>query len=40
VGIKDAQMIGRATYAVSPDGRTLTVSADQQLIVLDRADGA
>jgi len=36
VGIKDGQAIGGATYAVSPDGRTLTISADQQLIVLDR----
>lgn len=38
VGLKDGQPIGGATYAVSPDGRTLTISADQQMIVLDRVD--
>jgi hypothetical protein len=36
VGLKDGQTIGGATYAVSPDGRTLTISADRQLIVLER----
>jgi len=36
VGLKDGQVIGGATYAVSPDGETLTVAADQQLIVLQR----
>jgi hypothetical protein len=36
VGLEDGQTIGGATYAVSPDGRTLTISADQQLIVLER----
>ena len=36
IGSKDGQIIGSATYTVSADGRTLTVSADQQLIVLDR----
>ena len=40
MGIKDGQPIGGATYAVSPDGRTLTISADQQVIVLDRVSGA
>jgi hypothetical protein len=38
VGTKDGQSIGGATYAVSPDGRTLTISADQQVIVLDRVN--
>jgi hypothetical protein len=36
IGMKNGQPIGGATYAVSRDGRTLTISADQQLIVLDR----
>lgn len=36
IGLKDGQPIGGATYALSPDGRTLTISADQQLIVLER----
>jgi hypothetical protein len=36
VGLEDGQSIGGATYAVSPDGRTLTIAADQQLIVLER----
>jgi hypothetical protein len=40
VGIKDGQPIGGATYAVSPDGQTLTISADQQLIVLERVSTA
>ena len=40
MGIRDGQPIGGATYAVSPDGRTLTISADQQVIVLDRVSGA
>ena len=35
---KDGQPTGGVTYEVSPDGRTLTISADQQSIVLDRAD--
>ena len=34
VGLKDGQPIGGATYAVSPDGQTLTISADQQRIVV------
>ena len=38
VGLKDGQPIGGATYGVSRDGRTLTISADQQMIVLDRVD--
>ena len=36
VGLKDGQPFGGAVYAVSADGRTLTISADQQLIVLER----
>ncbi len=40
VGLKDGQVIGGATYAVSPDGATLTVAADQQLIVLQRVSAA
>jgi hypothetical protein len=36
VGIKDGQTIGVATYAVSRDGKTLTIAADRQLIVLER----
>jgi hypothetical protein len=37
VAKKDGHTIGGATYAVSADGKTMTVSADQQRIVLDRA---
>jgi hypothetical protein len=35
---KDGQAIGRATYSVSPDGRTLTIAdaAGESVIVLDR----
>jgi hypothetical protein len=40
VGFKDGQVIGGATYALSPDGETLTVVADQQLIVLQRVSVA
>ena len=40
VGIKDGQTIGGATYAVSRDGKTLTIAADQQLIVLERVSAA
>jgi hypothetical protein len=40
VGVKDGQVIGGATYAVSSDGETLTVVADQQLIVLQRVSVA
>jgi hypothetical protein len=40
VGLKDGQVIGGATYAVSPDGQTLTVAADRQLIVLQRMSAA
>ena len=40
VGLKDGQVIGGATYVVSPDGETLTVVADEQLIVLQRVIAA
>ena len=33
---KDGQVAGRGAYEVSADGKTLTVSADEQVIVLDR----
>ena len=42
VGKKDGQVVGSATYQVSNDRRVLKISADQQLVVLDRvvdADG-
>jgi hypothetical protein len=32
--------VGAATYQVSDDRRVLTISADQQLVVLDRVDDA
>lgn len=37
---KDGQVIGGATYQVSEDGRTLTISADQQSVVLNRSEGS
>ena len=36
VARRDGRTVGSATYEVSADGQTLTISADQQLIVLDR----
>lgn len=36
VALRDGQTIGGATYAVSADGKTMTVSAPQQRVVLDR----
>ena len=36
VDVKDGQILGRGTYEVSGDGKTLTVSTDEQRIVLDR----
>ena len=33
---KDGEIVGHGMYLVSPDGKTLTISADQQLIVCDR----
>lgn len=38
LGKKDGEVVGSATYQVSEDGRTLTISAEQQLIVLHRSD--
>ena len=40
VGKKDGQPVGSATYQVSADGQVLKISADQQIIVLDRVDVA
>ena len=37
VATKNGEVEGRARYAVSADGRRLTISAGGQLIVLDRA---
>ena len=34
---KDGQLVGWGTYEVSADGKTLTISSDEQMIVLDRA---
>jgi hypothetical protein len=38
VATKEGQVIGRSTYSVSPDGRTLTIDDDsgESVIVLDR----
>ena len=36
VGAKDGQVIGRGVYDVAADGTTLTISSDEQVIVLDR----
>jgi flagellar basal body rod protein FlgC len=33
---KAGEIVGRGMYLVSQDGKTLTISADQQLIVCDR----
>jgi hypothetical protein len=35
-GKKDGQVIGRGVYEVAADGTTLTISSDEQMIVLDR----
>ena len=37
IGKKDGHAVGAALYQVSVDGRTLTISGDQQLVVLDRS---
>ena len=34
--VQDGRVVGRGTYSVSEDGRTLTVTNDEQVIVLDR----
>ena len=39
VAKKDGQVVGSTTYQVSADGRVLTISGDQQVIVLDRSGG-
>lgn len=36
VGKKDGQVIGRGLYEVAADGEGLTISSDEQVIVLDR----
>lgn len=36
---KDGQVAGWGTYEVSDDSKTLTISGDEQRIVLDRNDG-
>ena len=38
VGKKDGQVVGSVTYQVSADGGTLTITADRQLVVLNRLD--
>ena len=35
--VQDGRVVGRGTYRVSEDGRTLTITNDEQVIVLDRA---
>lgn len=37
VATKDGAVVGRGTYEVSADGRRLTITAADQVIVLDRA---
>lgn len=37
VATKDGEVVGRGTYQVSADGRRLTITAADQVIVLDRA---
>ena len=34
--MKDGEVIGRGTYEVPADGLTMTITNDEQLIVLDR----
>ena len=34
--VQNGQVVGRGTYAVSEDGRELTITNDEQVIVLDR----
>jgi hypothetical protein len=36
VARKNGEVVGSTTYAVSVDGELLTISGDQQFIVLDR----
>jgi hypothetical protein len=35
--VQDGRVVGRGTYSVSEDGRKLTITNDEQVIVLDRA---
>ena len=35
--VQDGRVVGRGTYSVSEDGRQLTITNDEQVIVLDRA---
>ena len=37
VAKKDGQVVGWGKYEVSDDGKTLTISGDEQMILLDRA---
>ena len=37
VAKKDGQVVGRGTYEVSDDGKTMTISGDEQMIVLDHS---
>jgi hypothetical protein len=39
VAKKDGQLVGWGRYEVAPDGKSLTITADQQVIVLDRVWG-
>ena len=38
LGRKDGEVIGRGRYEVADDGRTMTISSDEQTIVLDRVE--
>jgi hypothetical protein len=38
IGRKDGEVIGRGRYEVTDDGTTMTISSDQQTIILDRVD--
>jgi hypothetical protein len=38
VATKNGEVVGRGEYTVSADGRHLTISAGDQVIVLDRAE--
>jgi hypothetical protein len=40
IGRKDGAVVGTATYAVSDDGSTLTITAERQRVVLYRSDDA
>lgn len=38
LGRKDGDVIGRGRYEVADDGTTMTISSDEQTIVLDRVE--